>query len=158
MQCGGILSCGAGLPACLSTLTTHFVLQDVSSSSSSSVVAVGWWCLLAQAGQPLRQHHPLARGGGGADRHPGVDHRLHWDQVDPHGLYCNCSLLWNCVAYTCVKWEGWCSAQAEMLVIVWELGGWLSPPPLSRPGSPEAGLDPTLPTSHSHRVISFSYH
>ena len=92
--CGVILSPAPGLlPDSQDWYsTTHFILQDVSSCS---VVAVSWWCLLAQAGQPLRQHHPLARGGGGADRHPGVDHRLHWDQVDPHGLDCNCSLLWN---------------------------------------------------------------
>ena len=84
--CGVILSPAPGLlPDSQDWYsTTHFILQDVSSCS---VVAVSWWCLLAQAGQPLRQHHPLARGGSASDRHPGVDHRLHWDQGDPPTLF-----------------------------------------------------------------------
>ena len=112
--CGVILSPAPGLlPDSQDWYsTTHFILQDVSSCS---VVAVSWWCLLAQAGQPLRQHHPLARGGSASDRHPGVDHRLHLDQVIPTVVY---------------NWSLHCSVPLgiscrEMLVIMWELGGWL---------------------------------
>ena len=115
--CGVILSPAPGLlPDSQDWYsTTHFILQDVSSCS---VVAVSWWCLLAQAGQPLRQHHPLARGGSASDRHPGVDHRLHLDQVIPTVVY---------------NWSLHCSVPLgiscrEMLVIMWELGGWLSHP------------------------------
>ena len=71
--------CAVPVSQLVSRVGTYLVLQDVSSSS---VVAVGRGCLLAQAGQALRQHH-LAGAGGGGDRHPGVDHRSHWDRADP---------------------------------------------------------------------------